>query len=100
VAGAKVKTESEGASAMAGGAGNIQVPFTMIAQRAAFVPKGVAKRTKQEHTMIYRGFETREGTMLDDFRETLQDLAALGSLVLLGATMLIWSDVLVELARV
>ncbi len=38
--------------------------------------------------------------MLDDFRETLQDLAALGSLVLMGATMLIWSDVLVELARI
>ncbi|SDU11714.1 hypothetical protein SAMN05428979_1720 [Stappia sp. ES.058] len=38
--------------------------------------------------------------MLDDFRETLQDLAGLGSLVLLGAAMLIWSDVLVELARV
>jgi len=37
--------------------------------------------------------------MFDDARETFQDVAALGALLLLGATLLIWSDVLVEVLR-
>lgn len=61
--------------------------------------RGIAIRTKQEHTVDIDTVTSGRDPMFDDVRETFQDVAALGALLLLGATLLIWSDVLVEVLR-
>jgi hypothetical protein len=74
----------------------LYLPFTKVPGR----PRGgVAKRTKQEHYRVNRkaGAKGRPA-MFDEIIENIQDVVAFAALSVFTVTVLVWGNVIVELA--